>query len=178
MYTAKKKKIFQPCRTHTWRHAHTRRQGSRPQFSTSGTRKTRCTQGETASQLASCCICVPPRAKTCPQCKPFMFLSTNGSVRTSGEAANWFPTFGALMEPDRVVRRQRWGPASSSDESKVWWDCCAVLHDRGVHCFLLSGHPWHYRCSLLCAFDHRVFCSQGCYLDQIRDIEKTCNLIW
>lgn len=40
-----------------------------------------CTQGEMASWLASYWVCVPLRAKTCPPSKPFMFLSTNGSLR-------------------------------------------------------------------------------------------------
>lgn len=58
--------------------------------------KHRCTQGETASQLASYWVCVPLRAKTCPRSKPFMFLSTNSSLRGSGRPLvllSLYPTF-------------------------------------------------------------------------------------
>lgn len=142
--------MYQPCRPDI--HTHAGRDLDL-NFQRLAPGRHRCTQGETASRLASCWVCVPPRAKTCPQCKPFMFLSTNGSARGyGGEAAKL------------VSRIQRFDggwlgrPAAASGgrlprlSPKVLWDCYVVLCGRGVCCSLFFGHCWHHCSSPSCVF--------------------------
>lgn len=130
----------------------------------------RCTEGETASRLASCWVCVPPRAKTCPQCKPFMFLSTNGSARGDGrEAAKLVSRIQRFDGGWLGRRRQRRGSASPSDESQSFV--------RLLRCVMWPGRVLLF---IIWSLLTPLLLSELCFCTglRLRRNWKMCRTIW
>lgn len=92
--------------------------------------KHRCTQG--ASLLASYWVCVPLRAKTCPPSKPFMFLSTNSSLR---DPWWWESVFHSTFEVWSRLTGNALLTTCRHAGTYIWTDLCCLIH-RGWYSYL------------------------------------------